>query len=223
MSKSEEFWDKSADGYDKTEERFEHIHNRTRENTKKHLKGTEIVLDYGCGTGTTACEIASSVKEVHAIDISSRMIEIAKGKAAAREIENIHFAQGDIFDEGYEEEAFDVILAFNMLHTVPDPQRVVHRAIELLKPGGLFISATPCLGGRLSFLVGLQILIMRVLLKVGVIPVPIRRLKTSDLDRLLSNESLQIVATEEVFRGASSYFAVARVALNSDTVTDEVQ
>lgn len=220
MSKSDEFWDKSADGYDKTEERFEHIHNRTRENAKKHLKGTEFVLDYGCGTGTTACEIASSVKKVHAIDISSRMIQIAEGKAAAREIENIHFAQGDIFDEGYAGETFDVILAFNMLHTVPDAQRVVQRAIELLKPGGLFISATPCLGGRMSFLVGLQILIMRMLLKVGVIPVPIRRLRTSDLDKLLSNMSLQIVETEEVFRGASSYFVVARKVLNSDTVTE---
>lgn len=219
MGASEEFWDKSADGYDKTEQRFEHIHNRTRENTKKHLNGTEIVLDYGCGTGTTACEIASSVKVVHAIDISSRMIEIAKGKAAAREIENIRFAQGDIFDEGYDEEAFDVILAFNMLHTVPDPKWVVQRAIKLLKPGGLFISATPCLGGRLSFLVGLQILIMRLLLKVGVIPIPIRRLETSTLDNLLANDRLQIVETEEIYKGASSYFIVARKIPDSEAAS----
>jgi len=216
MSKSEEFWDKSADGYDRTEERFEYIHHRTRELTKKHLKGTDVALDYGCGTGTTACEIASFVKEVRAIDISSRMIEIAKVKAADRELENIDFVQGEIFDEGHEEETFDVILAFNMLHTVPEPLGVVQRAIELLKPGGLFISATPCLGGRLSFLVGLQILIMRLLLKVGVIPVPIRRLKTSDLDKLLGDDHLQIVETEEVFRGASSYFIVAKKILKSD-------
>lgn len=220
MSKLAEFWDKSADNYDKTEERFERIHSQTRENTKKRLKGTEIVLDYGCGTGTTSCEIASFVKEVHAIDISSRMIEIAKDKAAARKIENVDFAQTDIFDDGYEEESFDVVLAFNMLHTVPDPQRVVQRTIELLKPGGLFISATPCLRSRMSFLVSLQIVVMRVLLKIGVIPVPIRRLRSSDLDNLLADENMQIVASEEIYAGASSYFVVAKKMLNSDASTE---
>ncbi|MEM7221961.1 MAG: class I SAM-dependent methyltransferase [Pseudomonadota bacterium] len=220
MCKSEEFWDKSADNYDKAEERFEYIHRQTRENTKKHLRGTETVLDYGCGTGTTACEIANLVEQVHAIDISSRMIEIAKDKAAARKIENVYFARVDIFDDGYEEASFDVVLAFNMLHTVPDPHRVVQRAIELLKPGGLFISATPCLRGRMSFLVSLQIVIMRVLLKIGVIPVPIRRLRSSDLDDLLADKNIQIVTAEEVYAGASSYFVVAKKALSSDASTE---
>ena len=219
MSKSEEFWDKSADNYDKTEERFEYIHRHTRENTKKHLKGTETVLDYGCGTGTTSCEIANLVKQVHAIDISSRMIEIAKDKAAASKIENVDFTQADIFDDGYEEESFDVVLAFNMLHTVLNPERVVQRTIELLKPGGLFISATPCLRGRMSFLVSLQIVIMRVLLKVGVIPVPIRRLRSSDLDDLLADEKIKIVAAEEIYAGASSYYVVAKKILKSDAST----
>lgn len=209
MNKSEEFWDKSADNYDKTEERFEFIHHRSREKTKKYLQATDVVLDYGCGTGTTACEISSLVQEIHAIDISSRMVEIAKGKAASNNIENIDFEQGDIFDEKYQPGFFDVILAFNMLHTVPDAQRVVQRTIELLKPKGKFISVTPCLGGKMSFFVSLQILLVRVLLKFGVIPVPIRQLRTSDLDKLVTDESLQIVDTEEVYKGASSYFVVA--------------
>lgn len=210
MSKSKDFWDKSADNYDRTEERFEFIHSRSRECTKKHLKDTDVVLDYGCGTGTTACELASHVKEIRAIDISSRMIEIAKGKAADGNVANVNFSQADIFDERYERESFDVILAFNMLHTVPDPQAVVRRVLELLKPGGTFISVTPCLAGRTSFLVSLQILLVRLLLKIGVIPVPIRRLKKSDLDDLMPHENFQVVDAEEIFRGASSYFLVAR-------------
>ena len=51
MNKSEEFWDKASKNYDKTEERFEYIHSKSRENTKKYLKDSNIVLDYGCGTG----------------------------------------------------------------------------------------------------------------------------------------------------------------------------
>jgi ubiquinone/menaquinone biosynthesis C-methylase UbiE len=140
MNKSEEFWDRSADNYDKTEQRFEHIHRKSRENARKHLKGNDIVLDYGCGTGATTCELASQVKEIQAIDISSKMIEAANEKAVASNIENVSFVRTDIFDEKFKEESFDAILAFNMLHTIPNPWDAVKRVHELLKPGGLFIS-----------------------------------------------------------------------------------
>ena len=49
MNKSKEFWDRASKNYDKTEERFESIHSKSRENTKKYLNGSNIVLDYGCG------------------------------------------------------------------------------------------------------------------------------------------------------------------------------
>ncbi|MEM7711938.1 MAG: class I SAM-dependent methyltransferase [Pseudomonadota bacterium] len=167
MSKSETFWDRSASTYNKTEERFEVIHSRSRENAKRHLRETDLVLDYGCGTGTTACEISGSVRNVRAIDTSTAMIDIAKGKAAAGGVVNVDFGRADIFDDGFETGSFDVVLAFNMLHTVPDPKSVVQRTIELLKPGGLFISLTPCLRGEMSATVSLQILLVRALLWTG--------------------------------------------------------
>jgi hypothetical protein len=34
MNKSENFWDNASENYDKTEERFEYIHKKSRENTK---------------------------------------------------------------------------------------------------------------------------------------------------------------------------------------------
>ena len=45
MNKSKEFWDRASKNYDKTEERFEYIHSKSRENTKKHLNDSDIVLD----------------------------------------------------------------------------------------------------------------------------------------------------------------------------------
>lgn len=210
MNKSERFWDQSASNYDNTEEKFEFIHSRSRENTKRYLKDTDIVLDYGCGTGTTACKISGLVKRVRAIDISTAMIEIAKGKAATGGVVNVDFEQADIFDEEFDNGSFDVVLACNMLHTVPNPESVVRRTVELLKPDGLFISVTPCLGGKKSALVSLQILLVRALLKLRIIPIPIRQLKSADLDDLMDDERLQVIETEEIFKGASSYFMVAR-------------
>ena len=73
MDKIEKIWDKIAKNYDKSEKRFEPIHVRTIENTKKYLNQNDIVLDYGCGTGTKAFELANSVKKIQAIDISSKL------------------------------------------------------------------------------------------------------------------------------------------------------
>ena len=209
LEKTEEFWDKSASKYDKTEQRFEHIHRKSRENARKHLEGSDIVLDYGCGTGTASCELADQVKEIHAIDISSKMIEAAKEKADASNVENVSFVQADIFDEKHKEESFDAILAFNMLHTVRNPRDVVKRLHELLKPDGVFISATPCLRGKMSFPVSLQIQLVRILCALRIIPIPIRRLKSSEIDDLLTNGNFRSIETEEIYKGASSYFVAA--------------
>lgn len=210
MSKPEEFWDGASKNYDKTEERFEYIHSKSREKTKKFLKDSDTVLDYGCGTGTAACQFSSQVKGVHAIDISSKMIEIAREKSAVAKIENVRFEQSDIFDSKYSKESYDVILAFNMLHTVPSPQDVVLRINELLKPEGLFISVTPCLRQKMSFLVNLQIQLVRILCKLGLIPIPIRRITSSDVESILEAGGFQTVESEEIYKDASSYFVVAK-------------
>jgi len=210
MSKSKGFWDKASANYDKAEARFEYIHRRSRENTKKYLKENSIVLDYGCGTGTASCEFAGQVKAIHAIDISSKMIEISKEKANISCIENISFVQTDIFNKRYAKESFDLILAFNMLHTVSDPRDVVERIHGLLKPDGVFISVTPCLRNKMSILVNIQIQIVRILCGVGIIPIPIRRLKSSEVDQLLETGGFQAIETEKIYKGASSYFIAAK-------------
>ena len=38
------------------------------------------------------------------------------------------------------------VLGFNILHLVPDLPASLARAHELLRPGGLYITKTPCLG-----------------------------------------------------------------------------
>ncbi len=212
MNKTENFWNKASKGYDKSEARFEFIHNMTRKYAEKYLDASNIVLDYGCGTGTKSCELASHVKEIHAIDISKAMVESARNKAANSNIENVHFTQATIFDSRYENESFDVIFAFNMLHTVDKPHHVVQRIHELLKPNGLLISSTPCLGGRKSLLVTMQIHLVRILSKIGIIPITIREYRRSDLDSLLGKGDFKTVEAKEIYKGASSYFIVARKA-----------
>lgn len=202
MNKSEKAWDKLANSFDKVNKQFAKTHIKTVENTKKHLNISDIVLDYGCATGTVAIEIADKVKAVHGIDISSKMIEAARRKAAERQIENIDFAQSIIFDERLQKASFDVILAFNILHFLEDIPKVMQRLNELLKPGGLFISAVPChekwsLGSIFLPLLG----------KILKIPY-MKFFKISELEEFITKGNFQIVETEPLT--PTEYFIVAK-------------
>ncbi|MCK4890945.1 MAG: class I SAM-dependent methyltransferase [Candidatus Aminicenantes bacterium] len=203
-NQAEKFWDRTAKNYDKEEKKDEQTYLNIIEKTRKYLKVSDIVLDYGCGTGLVSNEIAGNVKMVHAIDISSKMIEIAKNKAMGRKIQNIDYAYSTIFDDRYKKGSFNVILAFYVLHLLYDPQKVIQRMNELLKPGGLIISVTPCMGEK-------PILnsIFSIVSKIGIIP-KIRAFKLPELEHLLIKENLEIVETKCLHKRSKQYFFVAK-------------
>ena len=166
------------------------------ETTKKYLNPGSVVLDYGCATGSIALEIASMAKAVHGIDISSNMVEIAKSKADERNIKNVGFARAAIFDESLGQESFDVILSLNILHLVENPAQVLDRVNQLLKPGGIFISSTPCLGEKtfLSVLMNIPIFLFS---KVGVIP-SITFFSGSRLMAAVTNSGFQMIEQKDL-------------------------
>lgn len=117
MNKSEIFWDKTASKYDQLERKDEQTYINIIKRTKRYLDINDIVLDYGCGTGRISNELAHDVKGIHAIDLSSRMIEIAEKRAKERNVANIDFAHATIFDERYKNGSFDAILVFHVLQS----------------------------------------------------------------------------------------------------------
>ena len=209
MNKTEKFWDKVSNKFDKRSKKIDQTEIKTIENTKKHLDSSDIVLDYGCATGTMAIEIADNVKKIHGIDISPKMIDAAKRKAVERKIENIEFTKSTIFDERIKRESFDVILALNILHFLEDTQKVMKRINELLKPGGLIISVTPCLGEKKSFINILIFLIVFLQTKMGIVPY-IRFFRISEFEDSIANANFQIVETESLHSPAEQYFIVAK-------------
>lgn len=120
MVKAECVFDMAVNLQNKVEKRFEEINIWVIQNAQKYLKSRDIVLDFGCATGTKTLELASGVKEIRGIDISSKMIEAAKRNAAERRVVNVDFEKTTIFSELFEKESFDVILALNVLHLLED-------------------------------------------------------------------------------------------------------
>lgn len=203
MNKSEKFWDRMAKYLDRVERKDEATNIKIIEKTRKYLKINDTVLDYGCGTGTAAIEIGGSVTTVNGIDISSKMIEAAKGKTGERKVKNIDFVQATIFDAKLQKGSFDVILCFYLLHLVDDKPKVMQRINELLKSGGVMISATPCIKG--TFLG----VLLSPLSKIGLIP-QITSFKISELEDLMTEGNLEIVETECLHKSGPQYFVVAK-------------
>ncbi len=209
MNKAEKFWDKKASQFDQRDRNFELTHSLAVENTKKYLHVGDIVLDYGCATGTVAFEISNHVKEVHGIDISSKMIVAAKRKAVERKIENSYFAQATLFDERFKKESFDVILALNILLHLEDTPKVMQRINELLKPGGLIISVTACLGEKKNFSGKLLFFGVFSLVKMRILP-NIRFFKISELEDSITNGNFKIVETKSLHHGPMNHFIAAK-------------
>ena len=203
--KSEKFWDRAADSFIDHGNDIQLTKNKDFITTLKYLNINDTVMDYGCATGIMSNAIADKVKEVHAIDISSRMIEMAKIKADERHIENIHYAQASIFDERYQKESFNVIIAFRILHVLEDAPMVIRRINELLKPRGVFISVTTCMGSYRVFLS----IIASLLEKVGLLP-HLNWFKSTDLQSVITGEEFQIVEYEKMDDRVPNYCIVAR-------------
>lgn len=205
MNKSEKFWDRIANQWDKRDNELDEISIKAIEITKKYLNKSDILLDYGCGIGTITNEIAPLVKEIHGIDISSRMIDVAKRRASEQKTENVLYVQATIFDERFEKGSFNVITAFNILHLLEDTAMVIQRINELLTPNGIFISATPCMGERLAFLG----IFLSLLSKIGIVPY-VKMLNFSQLESLIADGNFQISVTEHLQHSEPNYFIAAR-------------
>ncbi len=110
------------------------------------------VLEFGCGTGSTAITHAPYVKHIHAIDISSKMIEIAQRKANAERVTNVTFERSTIDEFSVSDQTLDAVLALSILHLLENKEKVIAKVHRMLKPGGIFITSTACLGDTMKYI-----------------------------------------------------------------------
>ena len=151
MSRSARFWDRNAARYSKKPIADEAAYQKKLQITREYFHPDMTVLEFGCGTGSTAILHAPYVKHVRAIDISSKMIEIARGKADAQNVENVTFEQSTIEDLTIADQAFDAVLGLSVLHLLENKEEAITKIHRILKPGGVFVSSTVCLGETMKF------------------------------------------------------------------------
>ena len=146
MSKSDKFWDKMAERYAKSPVSDEETYKRKLAETQSFLRPNMRILEFGCGTGTTAVHHAPFVQHIDATDISEKMLDIGRGKAREAGVDNVTFTRGTLAEFNAEDASLDGVLSLNVIHLLPDRQAVFVEVARILKPGGIFVSSTVCLG-----------------------------------------------------------------------------
>ncbi|WP_406544032.1 class I SAM-dependent methyltransferase [Pseudobutyrivibrio sp.] len=97
----------------------------------------EDLLDCGCGTGPMISLLyeKDSSKKYTGLDITPRMIEVAKNK----KLEGVNWVVGDCENLPFEENSFDAIICSNSFHHYPNPEKFFESAKRVLRPGGRLI------------------------------------------------------------------------------------
>ena len=151
MNASAKFWNKVADGYAKQPIADEAAYQKKLQITREYLQPSMNVLEFGCGTGSTALAHAPYVHHIQAIDFSSNMIAIAQSKAAAQNIQNVTFEQASIDELNVPDGTYDAVLGLNVLHLLANKEAAIAKVHKLLQPSSVFITSTICLGDTMAW------------------------------------------------------------------------
>lgn len=145
------FWNVFATRYAKSPIANEDAYQKKLQVTRGYFRPSMKVLEFGCGTGSTAIAHAPHVQHIHAVDFSSKMLQIARDKAAAQHIENVTFERASIEGLSVSEQSQDAVLGLSILHLLKNKEAAIAKVHKMLKPGGVFVSSTFCAADNLKF------------------------------------------------------------------------
>ena len=138
MRKRQNFWDKNAGRYDRFMRKDAAAYAQLYELLRPVVR-RKTVLELAAGTGLIAKNIVSSADHIEATDASPEMIAEAKrGNQSAK----LHFSVQDMFHLPYADGSFDVVIAANALHIVPEPEKALSEIRRVLRDDGVLVAPT---------------------------------------------------------------------------------
>lgn len=135
------------EGYDRIGETYERwsakeVTGSVREHYETRLldslPNSAAVLDLGCGSGSLSTSRIAGRFAVTGVDLSSRMIELARSNVPEAE-----FIKSDMADLSFPAESFDGVCAlYSLTHLPPEDLPLVLSSVATwLKAGGVFIAS----------------------------------------------------------------------------------
>jgi ubiquinone/menaquinone biosynthesis C-methylase UbiE len=123
------------------------IHN-PKEILGSYIEPGQTVLDLGCGSGTFTIAMARMVGEtgrVIAVDVQDEMLQLVKQKAIKEGLDSRIITHKSKPNGIGISDKVDFVLAFYMIHEVPDTEAFLKDIASLLKPTGKLLVVEPML------------------------------------------------------------------------------
>ena len=102
---------------------------------KMHAK----VLEVGCGTGQLSLFLSRYQREIFAIDLAIRSLELGENFRKKNNIDNLFFLRMNVFNLFFIREFFDVIISNGVLHHTENPRLAFIELTKYLKKGGYIV------------------------------------------------------------------------------------
>ena len=136
------FWDLVAGLYDWVELTNRRVNSAAAVRVARLVPEGARVLDCAAGTGLFALAAARRADLVLCTDLSQAMLSRAEKKARKQGLSNICFAVRDLTALPEGNGSFDVVIAANVLHLLPEPETAVRELWRVTAPGGRLILPT---------------------------------------------------------------------------------
>lgn len=136
------FWDWWARFYDLTHWSNGKVDAAAAARVAELVPAGAKVLECAAGTGAFSLAAAERAGSVLCTDLSQAMLEQAAKKAAKRGLSDITFARRDLLALPDPDGTFDVVIAANVLHLLPEPEKAVRELWRVAAPGGRIILPT---------------------------------------------------------------------------------
>ena len=101
------------------------------------------LLDIGCGSGLYFPAMHDIADEIVGIDISDGMLKAAQELVDKKGYKNIKLQNASAEELPFDDDSFDAVIGFDVLHHVPNIKKAMAEANRVLMPGGKFASIEP--------------------------------------------------------------------------------
>tara|TARA_B100000678_G_scaffold6146_1_gene5289 strand:+ start:156 stop:1115 length:960 start_codon:yes stop_codon:yes gene_type:complete len=102
-------------------------------------KHYEFQVDFGTGTGRMMTLLRDQVQRAEGIDLSHKMLTIARNNLEDAEMPQASVRFGDVTAPPFENNVADLVTIHQVLHYMDQPERVISEAARLLRSGGRLI------------------------------------------------------------------------------------
>ncbi len=93
------------------------------------------ILDIGCGDGSVTIPLLSGSNSLTLLDLSDKMLEVAKNNVPADLLDRVKFLNEDVCQAALRAHSYDLIVCVGVLAHVESPEALISRVCQLVSPG----------------------------------------------------------------------------------------